>query len=522
MFRLDPRLEARLVWGAAAAFVLLAAAAAVRSSLTFDEQAYVPAGHVQWLTGRILFDLEHPPLAKWIVGFLPWLLGAPLEPERLAGFATLDQWTFGASYFARPEQNLETTLLLARCPVILLGGALVLVTASLARRLSGPRAAVSAAFLCVACPPLVAHFALATTDGAVTFFSALGAERAVAFARTPTRRALAGLGLALGAALATKHMAAAFVLGLVAGAAGWVLEAEREARPGRLRAALVALAAVCTLALVALAATYPNLAGIANYPRDLRVMSDNYQSYLHGGFSVHGFASYFVVALGLKLPLPLVGLALAGVVLAIARRRDGAAWFGLGVALVAVLVIVTWKAFDLGVRLVLPALPLLVVFAASAAAWLSERGAASVALLAALGVWSVVGMVQAGTRPLSWFNEIAGGREHGAEWLDDSNVDWGDGLIELREWLAREPRAEVFVTHVPWYPPSFYVPGARWVTLERLAEDLAAERKPGLYVVSQTLRNRLPLVPSLAAAKLYVRPPDAHVGPFLVYRVGAP
>ena len=125
----------RLVVACAVLFCLLAGASAVRSSLTFDELAYVPAGHVQWLTGRVLLDPEHPPLSKWIVGFLPWLLGPRFDPTRLAGFDALDQWRVGAAYFGRPELNVETTLLLARLPVILLGGALVLVVASLARRL---------------------------------------------------------------------------------------------------------------------------------------------------------------------------------------------------------------------------------------------------------------------------------------------------------------------------------------------------------------------------------------------------
>jgi 4-amino-4-deoxy-L-arabinose transferase-like glycosyltransferase len=516
-------LDAKLVYALAAVFCLLAGAAAVRSSLTFDEQAYVPAGHVQWLTSRVLLDLEHPPLSKWIVGFLPWFLGPPLDPTRLAGFASLDQWTFGASYFSRSELNLETTLLLARFPIIVAGGALVVVTASLARLLGGPVAAVAAAYLCVTCPPLIAHFSLATTDGAVTLFSMLSAERAVAFGRKPTRARLLALGSALGAALATKHMAAAFVVGVTAGAVAWVFGAQGGDRRVRLRSAAVGLAVAFALALLVLGATYPSLGAFANYSRDLRVMSTSYRTYLHGGFSPHGFASYFWLALALKLPLPLLGLAAVGAAFAVRRRPDAWAWTGLGAAFLAVMAIVTWKAFGIGVRLVLPAIPLLVVAAACAVAWLFERGAAARAFLAVLALWSVAGSVGAGAHPLAWFNEIAGGREHGIEWLDDSNVDWGDGLIELREWLARQPKAEVFVTHVPWYSPALYVAGAHWFTLEGTAEALAAARPaPGFYALSETLRNRLSLARSPASAQLLARTPSAHVGPFVVYRVGVP
>ena len=521
--RIAKHLDRWLVGAAAAVFCLLAAVVARRSSLTFDEQAYVPAGHLQWFTGELLLDLEHPPLSKWLVGLLPWLCGPPLEPQRLAGFARLDQWTFGAAYFARPGLDVDTTLLLARLPVILLGGASVVVVASLARRLGGSLAAVAAALLCVACPPLVAHFSLATADGALTFFSALTAERAVAFGQKPTRAHMRDTAVALGAALATKHLAAALVVGLVVGASAWAIDAEPTARLRRVRAACVALLVVGALSLLVLAATYPSLGALANYVHDLRVSSPHYQTYLHGHFSSHGFPSYFLVALALKLPLPLSLLALGGVVLAVLRRRDGWAWIGLGSAFAAIIGIATWKAFGIGVRLVLPAVPFIVVAAACAAAWLAEGGRGARGVRAELRLWSVAGSVQAGRHPLSWFNELAGGSEHGIAWLDDSNVDWGDQLIELRAWLAEQPKADVFVTHVAWYPPSIYVSGARWLTLDGIAVALAAEHPaPGYYVLSETLRNRLRDVPLAAAERLFARSPSARVGPFLVYRVGVP
>jgi hypothetical protein len=37
---------------------------------------------------------------------------------------------------------------------------------------------------------------------------------------------------------------------------------------------------------------------------------------------------------------------------------------------------------------------------------------------------------------LPYFNQIAGGWRGGIHWLDDSSIDWGQGLLELRDYLA--------------------------------------------------------------------------------------
>ena len=43
-----------------------------------------------------------------------------------------------------------------------------------------------------------------------------------------------------------------------------------------------------------------------------------------------------------------------------------------------------------------------------------------------------------GSRPLEFFNELAGGPANGYRHLVDSNLDWGQGLGDLRRWLDRE------------------------------------------------------------------------------------
>ena len=130
------------------------------------------------------------------------------------------------------------------------------------------------------------------------------------------------------------------------------------------------------------------------------------------------------------------------------RRRSSAA---LMVALpaLAYFAACTLLADNYGVRYLIPALPFVYVVAglgvasihARPARWRS-RGCLWM-LLPAMTIWP---------DHLPYFNELAclpsragdirleGGAACGTEWLNDSNVDWGQALPSLKEWLDRHPR----------------------------------------------------------------------------------
>jgi hypothetical protein len=42
---------------------------------------------------------------------------------------------------------------------------------------------------------------------------------------------------------------------------------------------------------------------------------------------------------------------------------------------------------------------------------------------------------------MSYFNELVGGPENGGKHLLDSNIDWGQNLFQLKEWLDEHPEA---------------------------------------------------------------------------------
>ncbi|HKN46875.1 MAG TPA: hypothetical protein VJ144_02785, partial [Candidatus Polarisedimenticolia bacterium] len=74
-----------------------------------------------------------------------------------------------------------------------------------------------------------------------------------------------------------------------------------------------------------------------------------------------------------------------------------------------------------------------------------------------------------------------GGTACGPLWLDDSNVDWGQGLKQLRGWLAvHEPGRKFRFAYFGSVGPDRY-----GLTFERIGvAELLRPPAPALYVVS--------------------------------------
>src|SRR5206468_1049993 len=105
----------------------------------------------------------------------------------------------------------------------------------------------------------------------------------------------------------------------------------------------------------------------------------------------------------------------------------------------ALLVIVaSTSGMQLGIRYILPALPLLFLFVSEIAArwhWPENRWLQiSVAIVLLLfDPWHVH------PEYLAYFNEVAGGIKGGRTHLLDSNLDWGQDLHELKRFLHDHP-----------------------------------------------------------------------------------
>jgi hypothetical protein len=335
-----------------------------------------------------------------------------------------------------------------------LGCGVVLLAGWWAFRLWNSRlAGVAACAFATADPNLLALSCVLSTDVGLTLF-ALGACYLLwEYAAAPSRGLLIASGVAIGLALGAKFSALAVVAGLGAAGFVYVLRGGTLALPGtpadapRRRAAVEFAFRLGLIALVALAATY-GFVHFDEWGRGLkfqltRADHGDGTMYLNGERSRTGWYHYFLVLLPLKVPLGLM----AGVVLACATgalTRTPRAAFLLVPPLVF-FALASYSRVNLGVRVVLPVLPFLYVLAAGlACGGLCRFG--GLVLLAACVAWATVSAVRTDPHPIAYFNELVGG-PRGVRYVADSNIDWGQGLPLLKQYLDANGIDAVYLSY---------------------------------------------------------------------------
>jgi len=428
-------------------------------SVTLDEVSHVAAGYSYLRTHEIVLNPMHPPLIKELCA-LPLLfldLKMPVDAEtiRRRGGDMFYQWRFGADFLR--TQGAERVLLYSRPMAVVLSVGLAIVILLWATELWGPAGGTLALFLYVFDPTITAHAQLVTTDVPFAFFATLFLFWLRGALRSPSWRRVLLSGIGLGFALAAKFSAVILlpVAALLMALASVVTPREGPDSPPTLPTRLVLsgrytdrlLGAVGLFAIMALIAGMVVWAAYF-FPSDPSfyvhglslVEADHAKRYYHffrGEFSQGTWPSYFLIAWLVKTPLPeLALLALSGVLFA---RGERAPWLEEAFLLVPLAVFFVGYASlaqPIGVRYVIPCYPFLYVFAGRAAILLTHGLLSRLALVGTLA-WSVVEFAAIWPDHLPYFNQIAGGWRGGIHWLDDSSIDWGQGLLELRDYLAK-------------------------------------------------------------------------------------
>ena len=162
-------------------------------------------------------------------------------------------------------------------------------------------------------------------------------------------------------------------------------------------------------------------------------------SYFLGEVKVQGgWLHYYAVGLFLKVPLATWLLCLLGIA-AMLRSRDvrttAIRLLPLAVPVAVLFVIVSSQTgMNRHVRYVFPTLPLVYLIGGLAGRlWLRR----SVLLVG----FSVLSSLWVFPHSLSFFNVSIGGADQGFHYLIDSNLDWGQDLYAVRDWLDEHPAA---------------------------------------------------------------------------------
>jgi len=474
----------------ALALIILGACALVASTwhvffATWDEPEHLAAGVELLDRGYYEYDTEHPPIARVLLALGPWLAGA-----HSYGTPPPSGVTEGEDILYR-DGKYDLYLTLARAGALPFLALLLFVTWLWARRmLAGEGAALLAVVLLLSVPPVLGHAGVAALDvpAAGTILLALYAlDR---WLDTPSWYTALLFGLASGLAVGTKFSAVPYIgMSLLALAAThWVLgrrtpppvRASWQMRAGEL--VLVAVAALVPL-FIAYGIRAPNEARVAfryswavSYllsehgfdhalgvvlahlwlPREMKdlvngivaVKAHNdggHLSYLLGDVRTMGWWYFYLVALAVKTPLPILAAGTTGIGwLAREGWRSGDNWrITPAVLFVAILAFASgFSHINIGIRHILILYPLL----ALGAAWVVTRAwaalqrmqnrrlatAGTVVLVAAL-TWQLSTLWYVWPDYLAYFN---GTVSHPERVLVDSDLDWGQDLRRLEQRAA--------------------------------------------------------------------------------------
>ncbi len=471
-------------------------------SLTYDEPTHIIAGLDAWRHVQFTQWNDQPPLARV-------LLTAPLILSH--GSWRLDNLgPSGANFWTISIRPDPVALAWRTRPVnIALGLLLATLLWITARRIFSIGGANLALALFAWSPALIAHFSLATVDGATTLLLFATAISVTRWRLNPSWLATIGVGLVMGGFLVAKFSAPPMVLialGLMA-----------SAGPAGDRAAgLVRTGCAAVLALIVVWAAYGFHVGPVTFrngalsgpyarshtvlvplPRPIdftvRLPAPEYVSAL-GGVLQHGvrgqpaflmgdvrtrggWRSYFPIVTLLKWPVTVWLLAAASLILLATRRLRASSELGvLMVFPAAFFLLAMMTNLDIGDRYVLPVYPFLLLL--SAGVWTAARQRTlTAALVAAVVAIQAADVMRYAPDYLSYFNMFVT-PDRSYTLLTDSNLDWGQGLLALRAYERAHPNERISLAYFGGVDPRSY--GIR----AKLIDE--HERVDGTVVVSAT------------------------------------
>lgn len=173
---------------------------------------------------------------------------------------------------------------------------------------------------------------------------------------------------------------------------------------------------------------------VAGYSYNLKIWK--HAAYLLGQISQDGFWSYFPIAFAVKTPLPTLILLATATGMWLLKRRRLSVDYWLILPAIIYFSLAVFSRFNIGIRHILPIYPFLFVLLGGVTQQLWQDGSRAMrGGLLILGLWYLGASLSIYPHYLAYFNELAGGPENGHKVLLDSNLDWGQDLKGLKQWM---------------------------------------------------------------------------------------
>ncbi len=187
-----------------------------------------------------------------------------------------------------------------------------------------------------------------------------------------------------------------------------------------------------------------------HYVRGIDVQKHDFEShfnsYLRGVWQKGGWWYYHLYGLTIKVPLGVWVLALLAVFLGLTAKGYAVPWRDELTVLAPAAIVLTLVSAEHGfshhLRYVLPMFPFCFIWMSKVGLAFGRKERLPAVVTSGAVAWVVLSSLSIYPHSLSYFNEWAGGPANGSAHLVDSNIDWGQDLLFLRDWLREHPEAK--------------------------------------------------------------------------------
>lgn len=479
-----------------------------QKSMMVDDSLHIPSGYSYVVTGDYRLNQEHPPFIKLLSGLglslvrpeLPldaksWQMAAqPGDPEDGTD-------RFEEDFFQRNASKYEQILFWGRAPVVIIPLLLALSVWAFAKELFGEMAALLAVFLLLSEPNIIANATFVQDDLASALAVFLFVITLRSYFKKPSFKCAFNLGFTTGLALLVKHSLVVLVpvcLVLLLAHACWQKLRHKQ---HLCRFLSLGLVVICCFYIILIAgysfhvdwidddeaqfiSEWFHLSGNAAdsfqtmllhlplllpkyflYGLD-QVVNDvrfGRPAYLFGQVSKLGWWYYFPVAFALKTSLTFLAVTLAGLLWTLwnilkKRWKDGLyllipALLYLGMCMMSHL--------NIGLRHLIPVFPFFAVMGAGALTAFARnvrlrRWRLAQVVTAVVVLWSALLVFIVYPNYATYFSPLAGGTANGWKLLSDSNVETGQEVKALAEYLKQHGANKVTGLFVASEFLSFY------------------------------------------------------------------
>lgn len=419
------------------------------TSTTFDEITLVAGGARGYWTGRFDLLFDHPPVMQYLYGLAAVTTGPtfPAEPDGANPRADPSyRWSYSRSFFWEVGNDPERLALVSRLVALAVAlGLVLLVYAFTARAAGRTEDALLAALLTAFLPAVLAHGGIAYNDLPLAVALLGTVWLADETVRRPTAKGAAAVGLGVAVALGVKFSAAIVAPMIVLLVA---LEASTRLRDREWWRAVGRAAAVgAVVAYLGLVVVWRGDPSLEEFRAGMRATlfhvgkGHGNPAFLLGERSPTGWWYFFPVAFLFKTPAALHALLVAAAVPVVRSRPGLRTLAGSRLRAPAVLLLgygagLLTSNLAIGFRHALPALPALVILVAAGAGAVARTWAPRGRLVVgALAAWFVVSSLSWFPHFIPYMSEYVPDRDRGYEVLIDSSLDWGQGLLDLREFM---------------------------------------------------------------------------------------